>query len=168
MTKPFLGYESHSFPGRRLKTTRTVTWEAGGDIKTGWSIPVFPGFIILCITVHFFIFPLGMRLFLKPSSVHLTAAKTETSHFVKRQWPRCKNSGTWQPTWAQGCSDISWVSGIHPLHLLNIWNIPLSSVPFMIPLLMNSQRLASVLQKKRQKWGKVQPHCKGALPQQKG
>lgn len=80
MTKPLLGSESHSFPGRRLKTPRLKSRGWHQNWLTNWIFSLASYFYTLLL---FLISPLGMRLFTKLSPVYPTSAKTHTSGFVE-------------------------------------------------------------------------------------
>lgn len=88
MTKPFLGSESHSFPGRRLKASRLKSRCRHQNWLTNSIFFWLHTLIHYCLgfgffVCFFFISLLGIRLFIKLYSVHPTAAKTHTSGFVK-------------------------------------------------------------------------------------
>lgn len=158
MTKPFLGYESHSFPGRRLKTSRLVTWKAGGDIKTGWRIPVFPGFMLLCTAFHYFIFPLGMRLFIsRPQCTSLLQKHTQVVLWIDSgcdAWSQVHDSPSEGRAVMTSCLSTYLISGTSTFSLI-------SSPTHQT--FINTWRLASMLLEKRRKWGKVKLHLKGGL-----
>lgn len=124
MTKPFLGYESHSFPGRRLKNLKTCDLKSRGRHQNWMTNSSFSW---LCTFMHHcsrFLFSIWYEMVYKAifrafcccKNTHRSLTHT-ASGFMHGQWPQCIKSVMWQPIW--GCG------GSSPFHSPNTWNIPL-------------------------------------------